>query len=195
LIREGYRLAYLWCYSELDPTDLYWLLRFECEGKKKQPRALMRNAAGEFFPCKPEFPNGVPLLNLQRLVWNPEETVWVFEGEKCSDAGEAWGLLATTWAGGANAILRTNWTPLAGRKVVLWPDNEDQGVEAIKALFPILKAQGTSFVRVDVEALGIRKHGDIVDWLDQMWKADPTESTWELRVWDALDALPLVVEG
>lgn len=117
------------------------------------------------------------------------------EGEKACDAAESWGLLATTWAGGASSIHRTNWTPLAGRRVVLWADNEQAGIDAVTSLLPALRAQVTIFARVDVEALGIRRHGDIVDWLDQMWKADPTESTWELRVWNALDALPMVIEA
>ena len=195
LIREGYHLAKMWMYREDDSHELYWLVRFEAKGKKKQPRALMRTAEGEFFPCKPDFQNGAPLLNLQILRWNLTDTIWVVEGEKAYDMAESWGLLATTWAGGASTIHRTNWTPLAGRKAVLWADNEQAGIDAVASLLPTLRAQGTIFARVDVEALGIRRHGDIVDWIDQMWKADPTESTWELRVWSALDHLPMVIEA
>jgi hypothetical protein len=63
------------------------------------------------------------------------------EGEKCADAAEAvlrteealGPLHAMTWPGGAKAIEKVDWTPLAGRSVVLWPDCDAQTASATQA--------------------------------------------------------------
>lgn len=194
LIREGYRLARIWAYSDIGRNP-WWVCRFEHPEKRKEPRPLCR-VDGEFRPCKPEFPNGSPLLYLQNLAWNLERMVWLVEGEKTCDAAWDVGLLATTWAGGANAILRTNWTPLAGRKVIIWPDNDEAGIEAIKSLKPTLRAQGTIFGVVDVEDLGIRRHGDIADWIEQRkLTRSPDSPISELHwIWQSIRHIPMVHE-
>jgi len=60
---------------------------------------------------------------------NPqEEPVFVTEGEKAADALASVGLQATTSSGGAKAPQKTNWSPLAGRNVVIWPDADEAGM-------------------------------------------------------------------
>lgn len=70
-----------------------------------------------------------PLYNLHNLIAHPDRTVIVVEGEKTADAlaalVEPFGKATiTTWIGGANGIHNTDWSPLNGRKVLLWPDND-----------------------------------------------------------------------
>jgi putative DNA primase/helicase len=67
-----------------------------------------------------------PLYNLDQLTARPDATVLVVEGEKTADAAQALlpGYVVTCWQGGANAITKTNWEPLQGRKVLVWPDND-----------------------------------------------------------------------
>ena len=64
-----------------------------------------------------------PLYGLDRLV--DGKTVLVVEGEKCADAAAAelsqW-LSVVTWPGGGKAVSKADWQPLAGRKVIIWPD-------------------------------------------------------------------------
>ena len=58
-----------------------------------------------------------------------EETVVVCEGEKCADALRNLGVLAiTSGAGGARAALKSDWQPLARRKVLIWPDHDEPGI-------------------------------------------------------------------
>lgn len=68
------------------------------------------------------------LYNLPEILARPDATVIIYEGEKTADAGQELfpHTVATTWAGGANAISMFDWTPLYGRKIVLWPDNDKE---------------------------------------------------------------------
>ena len=189
LLRDGYSMTGIWGY--MDGPILWWVCRFEHPTKRKEIRPLMREGR-EYKPGKPEFVNGAPLLNLNLLRWQPEETVWVVEGEKAADCMEfVCGRLATTWPGGANAILKADWRALAGRRAILWPDNDQAGLEAMASILPVLRAQGTQFVQVDVETLGLQRHGDVVDWVQAVCGGQETD--WETRLELALRKLPLLV--
>ncbi len=57
----------------------------------------------------------------------------VVEGEKCALAGAGalppYAVIA--WPGGSKGIKRVDWSPLLGRDVVLWPDADDAGRQAM----------------------------------------------------------------
>lgn len=91
--------------------------------------------------------------------------VFVVEGEKAADAAAALGLAATTSAHGAKSAKRADWSPLAGRDVVLLPDNDEPGrgyarevAEIVRALDPPAK------VRL-VELPDLPVHGDMVEFI------------------------------
>lgn len=69
-----------------------------------------------------------PLFNLPAIMKAPPTAYIVLvEGEKCADAVNELGdptLIATTCWGGAAAARHTDWTPLSGRHVLRWPDND-----------------------------------------------------------------------
>lgn len=68
-----------------------------------------------------------PLLGLIELATKPMATVLVVEGEKTKDAAPKWmpaDWVCVTWQGGSNAVKYANWTPLAARRVVIWPDKD-----------------------------------------------------------------------
>ena len=73
-----------------------------------------------------------PLYGLNRLAANPDAAVILVEGEKTADALQAVlsHVVVITWMGGANGINVADWTPLHGRKVIIWPDNDWQGLSA-----------------------------------------------------------------
>lgn len=62
----------------------------------------------------------------------------IVEGEKCADAIRAAGFPATTWAGGSSATHKTDWSPLKGRIVYIWPDNDEPGMKAKDAIIRAL---------------------------------------------------------
>jgi hypothetical protein len=70
-----------------------------------------------------------PLYNLPELLASPQTSVIVTEGEKKADAVPRFfpGHVGTTSMGGANAAKLSDWRPLAGRNVVIWPDHDEPG--------------------------------------------------------------------
>lgn len=66
------------------------------------------------------------LYGAELLDAHPEAQVVIVEGEKAADAARrllaGTGLLVLTWPGGCKAVERADWSMLAGRKIVGWPD-------------------------------------------------------------------------
>lgn len=95
------------------------------------------------------------------------ETVIIVEGELKADALMKLGFPATCNAGGANAVGRTDWTPLAGKKVIVWRDNDDSGKQHEAAvLAECLKNRPRNALRrVKVDELGLGPKGDVINYL------------------------------
>jgi DNA primase len=94
--------------------------------------------------------------------------VWVVEGEWCADALTKAGALAIA-SGAADSAGKADWRPLAGRHVIIWPDNDEPGRRYADAVADALLGLGCTVPMLDVEKLGLPKKGDAVDWL----KANP----------------------
>ena len=75
-----------------------------------------------------------PLYNLLRIAETPTNLVIVVEGEKAADAlGEIlWPVV--TWAGGGPSWSKTDWKPLEGKRVILWPDADEPGIKAMQGI-------------------------------------------------------------
>lgn len=102
--------------------------RFENEGRKT-------------FRVRPHAPAVRPLYRIKNIL--EASHVVLCEGEKCADALASCGIEATTIMGGANAPLdKTDWTPLAGKQVTLWPDNDEPGRALMERVKPHLQAIG-----------------------------------------------------
>jgi len=106
-----------------------------------------------------------PLFNLPALLANQESPIYVVEGEKCVDALTALGFLATTSAGGSQAARFTDWAPLAGRLVVILPDNDAAGRKYAETVADILDGLGATVVVVVFEDLAAG--GDVADLLER----------------------------
>ena len=93
------------------------------------------------------------LYGLQKLV-HPG-TVILTEGEKAADAAQQLypARHAVTWAGGSNNIHKADFTPLAGRRVILWPDADPPGIAAMDKVEAILRPLGCRIKRVRVADL------------------------------------------
>jgi putative DNA primase/helicase len=115
-----------------------------------------------------------PLFNLHLLSAKPDVPVLVVEGEKTADAAAALfpAYVVTCWQGGARAIHKTNWLPLAGRNVILWPDHDEPGVRAMVDIAELLGTtpKGLRYVANPSDA---PKHWDVADatWTPEQAKA------------------------
>lgn len=116
-----------------------------------------------------------PLYRLPELA--KAGTVFVVEGEKAADAVVSLGLNATTSAGGSNAAKQTDWSPLAGRDVVIIPDNDVPGSQYAETVGDLLLALPTpATVRiVDLKAdwPDLPEAGDLADWCDHHDAVEP----------------------
>lgn len=90
-----------------------------------------------------------PLLNLSKILADKNSTILVVEGEKTCDAAQILfpKSICTTWASGCKAINKTNWKPLKNRKVVLWADNDQAGIDAMDRLAQLLYDVGVEYVK------------------------------------------------
>ncbi len=107
-------------------------------------------------------PETRPLYNLPNIASAPE--IVLVEGEKAADALIAQNIDATTAMGGSNAPLeKTDWTPLRGRKVLIWPDNDEAGGAYAHRLKGHLEAQGALAVSILKVPVGKPEKWDAAD--------------------------------
>jgi len=88
-------------------------------------------------------PEPRPLYNQPGIV--SAEQVILVEGEKCAQALIEAGITATTAMHGANApVDKTDWLPLAGKSVLIWPDRDKPGFGYAEAASQALLAAGAT---------------------------------------------------
>lgn len=113
------------------------------------------------------FPKPRPIYGLDELAAGQ---VVVVEGEKCRDAMKrATGRNVVSWAGGTNGIDHTDWSPLAGRSVVIWPDADAPGRDTAERLGAILTGLGCVVKIIEVPA-DQPKGWDVADAVADGWK-------------------------
>jgi 5S rRNA maturation endonuclease (ribonuclease M5) len=95
---------------------------------------------------------------------DPEEPVYIVEGEKDVDRLVELGFLATTNAGGAGQWRAEYTAALTDRDIVLLPDNDEPGRKHAEE---VARALAPTAVRVRVVELpGLPIKGDVSDWLE-----------------------------
>ena len=117
-------------YRKDNPNELHWEIKgFAPESQQKRS-----------------------LYNLHLLHQDPSAKILIVEGEKTADkAGEKFpeqSFVVMTWLGGAHAVKKTDWTPLAGREVIIWPDNDEAGFKAGKEICSELKKAGAAEIKM-----------------------------------------------
>ena len=130
-----------WDYKDAEGNLLVCVYRYDTpKGKQFRPWDVKARAH--------RAPHPRPLYNQQGMAHS--ETVIVVEGEKCAQTLIDLGVCATTAMNGAKAPLdKTDWSPLQGKHVVLWPDHDKAGQEYANALSKKLQTLGvTSLSRV-----------------------------------------------
>lgn len=164
-IRDGFRPVALHEYRDADGTPVYWRIRCKHPGSgEKWIRPMRWNGTGYVLGEPPAPEGGKLLYRLPELLADPSAPVWVVEGEACADALAKAGRVATT-SGSASSADAADWSPLRGRSAILWPDHDAAGAAYADDVEARLRALGCAVERVDVAALGLPEHGDVVDWL------------------------------
>ena len=126
-----------WDYFDRENKLIACVYRYDTEDGKEFRVWDVKNR-------KAKSPDPRPLYNIPGIT--EAKKIILVEGEKSADALIAYGLTATTAMFGANApINKTDWSPLIGKEVIIWPDNDEAGKEyAQKVAAHLLKV--ASFV-------------------------------------------------
>ena len=111
-----------WDYLDASGKLIAVVYRYDPPGRKKEFRpwdAKRRKMA----PPEPR-----PLYNQPGM--KDAAQIVLVEGEKCAQALIDAGIVATTAMHGANApVEKTDWSPLSGKAVLIWPDRDKPGWE------------------------------------------------------------------
>lgn len=119
-------------YRRRDGSLIGYVLRHDLrDGGKETPMVQWaRLPDGTETWCRLPFEKPRPLYGLDRL---GKGQVLIVEGEKCADA--MWGLRGkpvVSWPGGTYGANHTDWSPLNGRDVIVWPDFDVPGYSTAK---------------------------------------------------------------
>ena len=102
------------------------------------------------------------------LLWGEDregDALVVVEGEKAAQALLRFGLEGVTpvsWRGGAGKESQADWSPVKGRRLVLWPDNDSQGRLAMAQVALLARAAGATEIR-DVDPAELPAKADAAD--------------------------------
>ena len=171
------RFTQHWAYHNADGTESFVVLRFDYTdgGPDEKPgktfRPICRNGSG-YIEGDP--PGLLPLYGLPILA--KSGLVTIHEGEKSADAARSIGLCATTSAHGSESPDKTDWRPVAGRDVAVFPDNDDAGrhyADRVTAI--LLKLRPLPKVKI-IELPGLPEKGDMVEFVQRCREANQDDA-------------------
>ena len=185
-----------WCYTDINGDQLYWIQRFEDESKldkrgKPKKTLVHRTWLDDkwHFPKRndaftSEWPSPRPLLGQHELKRRPEAPVLVVEGETTYDAAC---LLfprhvVISWSNGSKAVGHADWSPLVGRDVIIWPDNDQDGEQCAIKLTGILRGIGVASVLAVAPPEAAPQGWDLAD--AETWIESDAAAYLELHVYD-----------
>ncbi len=126
-----------WDYHDADGKLIACVYRYDTAGGKEYRPWDVKTRTHKA-------PEPRPLYNIPDIL--KSDIVILVEGEKCADALIGQNLCATTAMNGAKApVEKTDWSPLKGKQVFIWPDNDEPGfVYAENAVQAVLDAGACS---------------------------------------------------
>lgn len=168
LVRRHGPKSAAWVYHNAGREPVGLVVRWNTPtGKTLRP--LSRKADGWGWIIG-GMPTPRPLYGLPDLLTTkPGDRVYVTEGEKAADAARAVGLLATTSPHGSKSAAKADWSPLAGRDVVILPDHDDAGeryADDVARLATTAAAKSVRIVRLVELWAGMPEGGDMADLVE-----------------------------
>jgi len=131
-------------YRGVDGALMGYVLRHDMTDGKETPMIMfVALPDGTKTWCRFPFPKPRPLYGLDKL--GDAKQVIIVEGEKCRDAlVKATGRTVISWAGGTQGVKHTDWSPMANRNVVIWPDHDEPGIATANEIASILHSLGAT---------------------------------------------------
>lgn len=167
-----------WPYDAADGAAVGAVVRINFADQPKTVRPLRRDPDGWRVGA---MATPRPLFNLPAVM--RAERVFLAEGEPAASALIELGLIATTVAGGAQAVRHSDLTPLAGREVIIWPDDDTPGSQyaetATQILLTLSPPARVKQIKPEVANSGAGE--DAVDWLARRDSFDGEQILTELQ--------------
>lgn len=154
----------VWIYRLADGSDHMAVLRIDLGDGAKSYRQLSATSGSRWRLGAPTPPR--PLFMLPEVLAG-QDPVYVAEGERCVEALVAMGLTATTSPGGSQAAQHADWSPLAGRQVIILPDNDAPGHAYAVEVATILASLSPPARVCELRLPNLPPKGDVVDWAIQ----------------------------
>lgn len=139
-------------YRDAEKRELMHVCRTrKADGKKADfPVTYRQKPDGTLGWEVKSLPVPRPLYGLDRLAENLDAIVLICEGEKATDAAQDIfpDMVAMTSPNGAGSPCKAEWKVLAGRKVIIWPDHDENGKEYARKVAKLCLEAGAVSVRV-----------------------------------------------
>ncbi|ULJ67891.1 DUF5906 domain-containing protein [Wielerella bovis] len=132
--RNGRKLGFRAVYRDASGAPLCVVQRFidDAGGKSDLPFTWCKGKKSEESRwISRRVPDPQPLFGLDALAAAPDAPVLIVEGEKCKLAAAdffAARFVVISWLGGCNGWKKADWSPLAGRDVIIWADCDSKRV-------------------------------------------------------------------
>lgn len=120
----------------------YYLHRTWLDDHWHYPRVRGKNA--DTFTS--EWPSPRPIYRLPQLLADTQSHILIVEGEPAAEAAAILypNHIVLSWDGGKYGVKHTDWSPISSRNVILWPDADDDGKQAMATLASILLKQNNN---------------------------------------------------
>ena len=133
------------------------------DGSGKPKKEFRQFVVGTPYPKMPETR---PLYNIPNI-FSSDRVIWV-EGEKCADALNQLGFTATAHMGGSGMLSKNSapsydFSPLHGKEVILWPDNDKAGKKVAELVQQLALQAGAKSVTTLTPPQGKPEKWDAAD--------------------------------
>jgi hypothetical protein len=114
------------------------------------------------------------LYGLPHLAGLPDSRVLVTEGEKAATQAQRQfpEIVAVTSFGGANGAAKTDWSPMRGRNLVIWPDNDEPGQAYAREVAELAMRAGANSVAMVAIPEDFPSKWDLADVPPVGWNLD-----------------------
>lgn len=174
----GRKPDHIWRYAMPDGETAFYCARWnEADGKKFfRPVSWLEGEGWRLVA----WPDNRPGYRLDEITAHPNAPIAICEGEKSADAAKAVfpQSIVTTSSGGSKAAAKTDWTPLAGRRVLIWPDNDEAGRKYAEQVARIVAPLDCAVSIIDAKALAaLVPNGGARDPVEK-WDAADAAAEW-----------------
>lgn len=162
--KHGGKLEALHTYKDEFDTPVQMVIRWRGADGEKHIWPVVQTIAGYELKVSRRLLYRLPQLAALGVVV-------VVEGELKADILAGYGFKVTTSLGGSQAAEKTDWEPLRGQKVIIWPDYDSAGAKYANEVKAILEVMGCQIKTINPATLDLQEGEDAADYVQQLKRA------------------------